>query len=195
MKRGLDEDVIKLRFKHYQHSLIDTLNRLLEERRRISKHNNLSHLYEHLYTLLMLTSNIEMEMAREEIRQANNNGLAKSSTVRGNAFTSKTPGLNQTMIAGGKLPKLNKDLSKSVIVSQLGPKGFTQAAAGLTQTTIAGSTSLGASQASGSLGFGGSGKLNIALASKRETANLTAIQFGASGPAASRMNHQTGYFS
>ena len=34
-KRGLDEDVINLRFKHYQARLIDTINRVLEERRRI----------------------------------------------------------------------------------------------------------------------------------------------------------------
>ena len=34
-KRGLDEDIINLRFKHYQARLIDTINRVLEERRRI----------------------------------------------------------------------------------------------------------------------------------------------------------------
>ena len=34
-KKGLDEDVINLRYKHYQARLIDTINRVLEERRRI----------------------------------------------------------------------------------------------------------------------------------------------------------------
>jgi hypothetical protein len=34
-KKGVDEDVLNLRFKHYQNRLIDTLNRILEERRRI----------------------------------------------------------------------------------------------------------------------------------------------------------------
>ena len=34
-KKGLDEDVINLRYKHYQGRLIDTINRVLEERRRI----------------------------------------------------------------------------------------------------------------------------------------------------------------
>lgn len=36
-RKGVDEDVINLRFKHYQNRLIDILNRMLEERRRISK--------------------------------------------------------------------------------------------------------------------------------------------------------------
>lgn len=36
-KKGIDEDVINLRFKHYQNRLIDILNRVLDERRRISK--------------------------------------------------------------------------------------------------------------------------------------------------------------
>jgi hypothetical protein len=35
-KKGLDEDIVNLRFKHYQSRLIDILNRILEERRRIS---------------------------------------------------------------------------------------------------------------------------------------------------------------
>ena len=34
--KGVDEDVINLRFKHYQNKLIDTLNRVLEERKRLS---------------------------------------------------------------------------------------------------------------------------------------------------------------
>ena len=34
-KKGLDEDIINLRFKHYQNRLIDILNRVLEERRKI----------------------------------------------------------------------------------------------------------------------------------------------------------------
>ena len=36
-RKGVDDDVINLRFKHYQNRLIDILNRILEERRRISK--------------------------------------------------------------------------------------------------------------------------------------------------------------
>ena len=34
-RKGVDEDVLNLRFKHYQNRLIDTLNRILDERRRI----------------------------------------------------------------------------------------------------------------------------------------------------------------
>jgi hypothetical protein len=34
-KKGLDEDIISLRFKHHQNRLIDILNRVLEERRKI----------------------------------------------------------------------------------------------------------------------------------------------------------------
>lgn len=34
--KHLDEDVINLRFKHYQGRLIDTLNRILDERKKIS---------------------------------------------------------------------------------------------------------------------------------------------------------------
>lgn len=59
-KRGLDEDVINLRFKHYQYSLIDTINRILEERRRLSN----------LHILFYCT---EMEMQREDIRLGTNN--------------------------------------------------------------------------------------------------------------------------
>lgn len=39
-KKGLDEDIINLRFKHYQNRLIDILNRVLEERRKI-KHEQM----------------------------------------------------------------------------------------------------------------------------------------------------------
>ena len=35
-KKGLDEDIVNLRFKHHQNRLIDILNRILEERRKIS---------------------------------------------------------------------------------------------------------------------------------------------------------------
>lgn len=66
-KKGLDQDVINLRFKHYQSRLIDTLNRVLEERRRISK-------LEHFYY-------IEAEKLREEIRQNANNAQAVISQV------------------------------------------------------------------------------------------------------------------
>jgi hypothetical protein len=31
--RGIDQDIINLRFKHFQHRLIDTLNRVIEKRR------------------------------------------------------------------------------------------------------------------------------------------------------------------
>ena len=34
-KKGVDKDVIDLRFKHYQGRLIDTLNRVIEQRRSI----------------------------------------------------------------------------------------------------------------------------------------------------------------
>ena len=34
-KKGVDPDVIDLRFKHYQNRLIDTLNRVIEQRRSI----------------------------------------------------------------------------------------------------------------------------------------------------------------
>ena len=34
-KKGLDEDVIQLRFKHYQGRLVDTINTVLEERKLI----------------------------------------------------------------------------------------------------------------------------------------------------------------
>lgn len=37
-KKGLDSDVVSLRFKHYQSRLIDTLNRILEERKRLSNY-------------------------------------------------------------------------------------------------------------------------------------------------------------
>ena len=36
-KRGVDEDVGMLRFKHFQSRLIDTINRVLQDRRLISK--------------------------------------------------------------------------------------------------------------------------------------------------------------
>lgn len=35
-KKGLDDDIVNLRFKHHQNRLIDILNRILEERRKIS---------------------------------------------------------------------------------------------------------------------------------------------------------------
>jgi len=35
-KKGVDPDVVNLRYKHYQGRLIDTLNRILEERKKIS---------------------------------------------------------------------------------------------------------------------------------------------------------------
>jgi hypothetical protein len=35
-KKGVSEDIINLRFKHHLARLIDTLNRVLEERKRIS---------------------------------------------------------------------------------------------------------------------------------------------------------------
>ena len=34
-KKGVEEDVIQLRFKHYQARLIDTINFVLDERRSI----------------------------------------------------------------------------------------------------------------------------------------------------------------
>jgi hypothetical protein len=34
-KKGVDPDVIDLRYKHYQARLIDTLNRIIEQRRAI----------------------------------------------------------------------------------------------------------------------------------------------------------------
>ena len=34
-RRGLDPDVIDLRYKHYQARLIDTMNRIIEQRRKI----------------------------------------------------------------------------------------------------------------------------------------------------------------
>ena len=36
-EKGLDEDVIDLRYKHHCNRQIDTFNRVLEERRMISK--------------------------------------------------------------------------------------------------------------------------------------------------------------
>ena len=39
-KKGLDEDIVNLRFKHHQNRLIDILNRILEERRKI-KHEQM----------------------------------------------------------------------------------------------------------------------------------------------------------
>ena len=39
-KKGLDEDIISLRYKHHQNRLIDILNRVLEERRKI-KHEQM----------------------------------------------------------------------------------------------------------------------------------------------------------
>mmetsp|Transcript_24660 Transcript_24660/g.38349 ORF Transcript_24660/g.38349 Transcript_24660/m.38349 type:complete len:95 (+) Transcript_24660:170-454(+) len=34
-RKGLDTDVIDLRYRHYQGRLIDTLNRIIEQRRKI----------------------------------------------------------------------------------------------------------------------------------------------------------------
>jgi hypothetical protein len=34
-KKGLDPDVIDLRYKHYQARLIDTINRIIDQRRQI----------------------------------------------------------------------------------------------------------------------------------------------------------------
>jgi len=36
MQKGLEIDIVELRFKHFQSRLIDTINRVLEERRNIS---------------------------------------------------------------------------------------------------------------------------------------------------------------
>ena len=36
-EKGIDQDLVELRFKHFQQRLIDTINRLLEERRQISR--------------------------------------------------------------------------------------------------------------------------------------------------------------
>lgn len=44
-QKNLDEDIAELRFKHFQSRLIDTINRVLDERR------NLSTLY-HINTIL-----------------------------------------------------------------------------------------------------------------------------------------------
>eukprot|EP00347_Sterkiella_histriomuscorum_P014355 403361188 len=94
VKRGLDEDVIDLRFKHYQYSLIDTLNRMLEERRRI-----------------------KMEMARDEIRHINNHQQQSPIRQQNNKSNNQTPNifLSQGTIIG-KSRKLNKDLSRSIMI-------------------------------------------------------------------------------
>lgn len=36
-KKGLDEDVIKLRYKHFMNRLLDAINRVLEERQEVKK--------------------------------------------------------------------------------------------------------------------------------------------------------------
>ena len=36
-KPGLDEDVVKLRYKHHRNRLFDTVNRVLEERNRVKQ--------------------------------------------------------------------------------------------------------------------------------------------------------------
>ena len=35
-EKGIDKEVAELRFKHFQQRLIDTINRVLDERRQIS---------------------------------------------------------------------------------------------------------------------------------------------------------------
>lgn len=40
-KKGVDADLADLRYKHFQSRLIDTINRVLQERRTISKCNSL----------------------------------------------------------------------------------------------------------------------------------------------------------
>lgn len=37
VKKGVEDDLVDLRFKHYQSRLLDTINRVLQERRNISK--------------------------------------------------------------------------------------------------------------------------------------------------------------
>lgn len=37
MEKGVADDIVEIRLKHYQNRQIDLLNRILEERRKISK--------------------------------------------------------------------------------------------------------------------------------------------------------------
>ena len=39
MEKGVAEDIVEIRLKHFQNRQIDLLNRILEERRKISKHD------------------------------------------------------------------------------------------------------------------------------------------------------------
>ena len=54
-KKGLEEDIVNLRYKHHLSRLIDILNRVLEERRKISNLN-------------YIISFLEQELQRDELR-------------------------------------------------------------------------------------------------------------------------------
>jgi len=73
-KKGLDEDIISLRFKHHQNRLIDILNRVLEERRKI-----------------------KLEQMREEARMMNDQ--PHSAHVQG---TKRSPGVSLDRSTFGK---------------------------------------------------------------------------------------------
>ena len=37
MVKGIDEDVVKLRYKHHRDRLLDTINRVLDERHKVKE--------------------------------------------------------------------------------------------------------------------------------------------------------------
>ena len=75
-KRVRDPDIVELRFKHFQQRLIDTLNRVIVERKRLSKHNKFLK-----YTWNDFVPITEIERLRGHIRKsAPVGGQAKAQT-------------------------------------------------------------------------------------------------------------------
>ena len=64
-KRVRDPDIVELRFKHFQQRLIDTLNRVIVERKRLSKCKKFPK-----YTWNVIVPNVEIERLRVHIRKS-----------------------------------------------------------------------------------------------------------------------------
>ena len=84
-KKGLDPDVVELRFKHYQNRLIDTLNRVIEQRRQI-----------------------KMEQARQ-LNRANMGGQATPRSPNDNRIQKNQ---NTSMSVSSPVPQIKKGQSR-----------------------------------------------------------------------------------
>lgn len=91
-KKGLDPDVVELRFKHYQNRLIDTLNRVIEQRRQI-----------------------KMEHARQ-LNRANMGGQATPRSPNDNRIQKNQ---NTSMSVSSPVPQIKKGQSRLQVNTEI----------------------------------------------------------------------------